>query len=336
MAKLRVGIIGLGIGEKHIPVFKIHSYCEVVSVCDFSEKKLSYVSGRFPGVVITKNADDILSDPTIDLVSVASYDNFHYEQVVKAIRNGKHVFVEKPLCLYPREAIEIRRALAYNRQVQLSSNLNLRTCPRFKRLRKLVLSGDMGKIFYLEGDYLWGRLQKLTNGWRKEMDFYSIVHGAAVHMVDLLMWLTKMRPVEVQGYGCSIATATSKFRYNDLAVILLKFRNKMVAKVSANGGCVHPHFHRVAVFGTKKTFIHDIAGAKLLESNHYNAEPVEIQDEYPAVEEKGKVISSFIESILDPKAKALVTTEDVFATMSVCFAAEKAIEKGEFVPIEYY
>ena len=65
----------------------------------------------------------------------------------------------------------------------------LRSCPLFIKIRQKIEEKTMGEIYYLEADYLWGRKQKLISGWRAEADFYSIIHGAAVHMIDLAVWL---------------------------------------------------------------------------------------------------------------------------------------------------
>lgn len=332
---LKAGIIGLGVGKKHIEAFNRHPGCKVTALCDFSEEKYAEAINEYPGMRITKEAKDILHDPELDIVSVASFDNYHYEHVISALENGKHLFVEKPLCLYPHEAISIRRVLDKNRDIRLSSNLPLRTCPRFVRLKEAVLSKEMGKLFYVEGDYFWGRIYKMTQGWRGKMEFYSIVLGAAVHMIDLLMWISGQYPLEVQGYGNQIATSGSSFRFKDFASILMKFENGMIAKVCANGGCVHPHFHRVTVFGTKKSFLHEISGGVWMESGQPEAERAEVVEKYPGIEERGKIITTFIDSILDPTARAIVPTEDVFSTISVCFAAEKAIKEEKPIEIEY-
>ena len=332
---MRAGIIGLGVGEKHIESYQGHPQCEVVALCDFSEEKISMVKNRYPGLKLTKKAEEILDDPEIDIVSIASFDNYHYEQIIQGLNNDKHLFVEKPLVLHPEEAKSIRKILNKKPSIRLSSNLNLRTTPRFIRLKEAVQSGELGRVYYLEGDYLWGRISKLTDGWRKEMDFYSIVHGAAVHMIDLILWIMEMKPLEVKGYGNRIATQNSGFKFNDFAVILMRFENGMIAKVSANGGCVHPHFHRMGVFGTKKTFSYDISGGKMIDSSDPNADIVALIEEYPATNERKKVITTFIDSILNTGTKPVVSCEEVFETLSVCFAAEKSIHENRSILVEY-
>ena len=80
MERLRVGIIGLGVGEKHIEAYQRHPGCEVVALCDFSSEKLSAIGSKYPGIPLTDKADDLLQDPDIDVVSIASYDNYHYDR----------------------------------------------------------------------------------------------------------------------------------------------------------------------------------------------------------------------------------------------------------------
>jgi len=332
---LNVGIIGLGVGEKHIPNFNAHPRARVTALCDVSEEKQALARERYPGVRVTGEADELLLAPDIDVVSIASYDDDHFSQAQAAMLQGKHVFVEKPLCLYRDEAVRLRDLLRKNPALRLSSNLNLRTCPRFLRMKYAIDSGETGRLFALEGDYLWGRVEKLTQGWRGRMPFYSIVYGAAVHMIDLLMWLKGERPVEVQGYGNGIATAGSGFRFHDAASLLLRFEDNLLARVAAYSGCVHPHFHRVAVFGTRKTFLHEMGGGKALTSSDPEAPIETLTEAYPGIEEKGKVITSFLDSILDSQAAPVVSADDVLDTMSVCFAAERAVQTGQPVRIEY-
>jgi predicted dehydrogenase len=335
MDELRAGIIGLGVGEKHIAAFNAHPNCKVTALCDFSKKKLDGLGKFFPNARCTGTASDVIDDPDIDIVSVASFDNYHFEHVSRAIQNGKHVFVEKPLCLQYHEAVEIRRLLSDNPDNKLSSNFSLRTCPRFVRVREAILSGEMGVIYYIEGDYLWGRINKLTEGWRKDMEFYSIIHGAAVHMIDLVLWITDMRPVEIQALGNKMATAGSGMKFNSFAVILMKFEDGSIAKISANGGCIHPHFHRLTVFGRKKTFIHDLLGSKWIDVTDPDVEKRDVVEDYPAKEKRGEVITSFVNSILSKGSMALIPCDDVFNTTSVCFAAEKAISSGRPIEVDY-
>lgn len=333
MKRLRVGIIGLGVGEKHIEGYQSHPDCEVIALCDFSDEKLAMARTKYPGMKLTRQADEILQDPEIQVVSIASYDNYHYHQIVEAINHNKHIFVEKPLCLYEDEAVHIRQLLQQKPDLKMSSNLILRLSPRFLQLKQMVKNGELGQLFYVEGDYDYGRLQKITEGWRGKIDFYSVVYGGAVHIIDLLLWLTGDRVVEVAAYGNDISSQGKGFRYNDMVVSILKFESGLIGKVTANFGCVRPHFHALSIYGTRATFVNGPEFAELFESRDPTQTSKKITTPYPGIEENG-LISSFVESILC-QTPAVVTTDDVFKTMSVCFAIEKATHQSKSVAVKY-
>jgi len=332
MKRLKAGIIGLGVGEKHIAGYQSHPDCEVVALCDFSEEKLKAAGDKYPGIKLTIQADELLNDPEIGIISIASYDNYHYEQIVQAISNDKHIFVEKPLCLYESEAAEIRRLLQEKPHLKLSSNLILRVVPRFRLLKQMIADGDLGQLFYVEGDYNYGRLHKITEGWRGKIDFYSVVYGGGVHVIDLLLWLTGDRAIEVASYGNNLSSQGS-FRYNDMVVAILKFQSGMVGKVAMNFGCVSPHFHALSIYGTKATFINGRDYGRFFESRDLNQPTREITAAYPGAH-KGTLIYSFIDSILN-RSQAEVTLENIFETMSVCFAVERATHQSSAVVVKY-
>ena len=169
--KLRVGVIGLGVGEKHVESYLSDDRCELKIVCDLERIKTDEILSRYPQINITQDPEDILTAKDIDIVSIASYDNYHSEQVVKALSNNKHVFVEKPICLSSNELKNIVNASNKNPELKLSSNLILRKSPRFIRLRELIKNDDFGKLYYIEGDYNYGRLHKITEGWRGEIPY---------------------------------------------------------------------------------------------------------------------------------------------------------------------
>ncbi len=324
---LRAGVIGLGVGEEHAVAYAAHPGCELVAICDSSEERLAAVGKDHSGVHSTTRPDEILEDPEIDLVSVASWDDAHHDQVTAALRSGKHVFVEKPLCQTEEQAREIFGVLRERPELRLSSNLPLREEPRFREVRELVRSGDLGEIYYVEGDYDYGRLWKLTEGWRGDLERYSVFLGGGVHIVDLILWLTGERAVRVSAAGNRIATEGSKFRHPDLVAALIEFEGGPVAKVTANFACVHPHFHGLEVFGTEGTFINGLEQGELWRAGEEGPERSTIDTPYPAAG-KGALIPSFVESIAG-KGSPLVSAEDVFAAMAVCFAAERSLESGQ-------
>ena len=152
-------------------------------------------------------------------------------------------------------------------------------------------------------------------------------------MVDLLLWLTEKRVVEVQGYGNNIVSSGTSFRHNDYAILLLKFEDGMLGKVSANLGCVFPHFHTLTLYGTDATFVNGQEVGLLYTGRGGEGSVQTIDAAYPGVQ-KGDLILSFVESIFQEQP-AVVSKEDVFQTMSVCFAMEQATRQTGPVTVEY-
>src|SRR3989338_80646 len=134
--KLNVCIIGLGVGEKHIDGYNRHPSCKITALCDFSHDKLNRAKDQYPHLKLYNDANAVLADPNIDIVSIASYDNYHYDQIVTAIKHDKHIFVEKPLCLYEEEARHIRSLLEAKPHLKMYSNLILRRSPLFRLLKQ--------------------------------------------------------------------------------------------------------------------------------------------------------------------------------------------------------
>jgi predicted dehydrogenase len=331
---LNAGVIGMGVGEKHARAYANHQNTVLKTVCDFDQEKLKELKENHSYSAIVNTDHQILEDEDIDIVSIASYDNYHSKQIVQAFENGKHVMAEKPLCLTLDEMLKIYAAQKQTKELKLSANHVLRSNSRFKKFKKDISDGKFGDVFYLEGDYYWGRKQKLF-GWRAEMNFYSIILGAAIHMIDLVMWLMDAKPVSVQVMGNDIASKNTNLKFNSFAVILLQFENGVIAKLTGNGGCVHPHFHGLKIFGTDLTAIHNQEGAFYLNSSEPSSESVPIVEPYPEKESRQKVIHSFVDSILDSSKTPIVPQQDVYDVMLVCFAAEEAMKSAKSINIEY-
>ncbi len=154
-------------------------------------------------------------------------------------------------------------------------------------------------------------------------------------MVDLVMWMMNMKPYEVIGYGNDITTKSRDMNYNDFATLSLKFENGIIAQIAAHGGCTHPHFHSLRIYGTKKTFLQSINSSVMLTSSDPQQEIENITHGYPSKETNATIIHSFIDSILDEGCDPIVTKDQVFDVMSVCFAAEEAIQENKPIKINY-
>ena len=331
MQRLRAAVIGLGVGEQHLAGYAAHPASEPVAVCDTDPARLAEVAARHPGLRATTDPGEVLGAADVDVVSVASYDSAHFAQIAAALQAGKHVFAEKPMVVEEQHAREVRRLLAANPELRLSTNVPLRRSPRFLELRARIAGGELGTLFHAEGDYDYGRRHKLTGGWRGNVEpAYSVVLGGAIHLVDLLLWLTGERPDAVAcAVGGDLATRGTAFAPDDFVLAVLRCPSGMTWKVSANLGCVSPHFHGLRIYGTGATFANGLPDGVL----HRPEGSTAVTTPYPAVA-KSDLIGPFLDAIVTGEP-GVIGADDVFAALSVCFAIERAHRSGAPEAIEW-
>ena len=329
--KLKIGVIGLGVGEQHVIGYQRIPNVEVTDICDIDPSVLKIVGDRNDVPNRHQNYKQITENPNIDVVSIASYDNCHAIQAISAFENGKHVMIEKPLALNRHEAEAILRAQQDNRRF-LSSNLVLRKSPRFQELKNWIAKGYFGEIVTIEGDYLHQILWKLTQGWRGEMEFYCVTYGGGIHMIDLMRWLLDEEIVEVCGMSNKKLTRGSKFNFDDTVTNLLKFKSGTLGRTTSNLGAQRPQIHGLSVYGTEKSFINDTPHAKLFHGD--NSEDIEIvETNYPGIDKFG-LLPDFISSIRKGDEPE-VSAKDVFRVMDICFACYESLKAKKTVNVDY-
>ena len=326
MKKINAAIIGFGIGQKHFEA--IHNYKEarVKIICEKNLNKIKFLKRKLPNIKITNNENEIFLNKEINLVSIASYDDDHYHQILKCIKNRKNIIVEKPMCLTLSQLRHIKKLLL-NSGLKITSNLVLRVNDLFMNIKKKVMRE---KIFYIEADYLWGRKNKLF-GWRSKIDNYSLILGAGIHVIDLVMWLLKKRPHSVYAVANNIITSATTFKKNSMALIVLEFPGNIIAKITANAVAMHEHFHELRVFTDKKTINNTLNGSftitkDTLKKNKYS---------YPNKANRKNLIQNFLDCIANNKKKPIISKKEQFDLMSVCFAAEDSIKKNKKIKIRY-
>ena len=190
---------------------------------------------------------------------------------------------------------------------------------------------DRKKVFYIEADYIWGRIHKLYE-WRSDIKNYSLTLGGGIHVIDLAMWLLNNRPISVQAYGNNLATQNSKFKKLSFILYILKFPNNVIVKVSANAASQYNHFHELKIFQKGKTFIHSLKGTFFFD--HNNKETI-IHSRYPDKENRKKLIHCFIDNLLDFKKKPIISLQEQIDLMTVCFAADQSLRVKKEVNIDY-
>ncbi|MCW0234935.1 MAG: Gfo/Idh/MocA family oxidoreductase [Ferrovibrio sp.] len=328
---MRVGIVGLGVGEAHLRSYESLPDCEVSVICDIDPDRLQLIGNRYGVARRTTDWRHVTEATDIDIVSICSYDDAHSEQCISAFQNGKHVFVEKPVALFRRDAEAILRAQQDAKRT-LSSNLILRESPRFKELRRQVQAGEYGEIICIEGDYLHDILWKIIRGWRGQMPYYSTIYGGGIHLIDLMRWIVGAEVAEVATFGNKILTRDTSYRFDDTFLTMLKFQNQTLGKCLTTLGPARPKFHALNVYGTKRSFENDTPDAKVFSGDQPENES-KVVTPYPGME-KGDLIPEFVEAISNHR-QPNVNHIDVFRVMDVCFAAMEAAEQRRTISISY-
>ena len=332
--KIGVAVIGLGIGEQHARAYHKMNDCVIHWFYDLSYIKAKVVADELGQGRVATCFEEILHDPKVQIVSIASYDSDHFDQVVAALDAGKHVFVEKPICRTIDELEIVKKAwIRHRNKLKLSSNLVLRSAPLYQWLKRKVESEGLGEIYAFDGDYLYGRLHKITQGWRQSETDYSVMLGGGIHLVDLMLWLTGENPTSAYVAGNKICTQNTSFNYYDHISALLTFPSSMMGRITSHFGCVHRHHHVIRVFGTQATFIYDDSGPRL----HKTRESASLAAPvcHPALPgTKGDLIPAFVDAVMCDSDWSQ-HTQNMFDVISVCVACDAAILANSPQEIKY-
>lgn len=150
--KLKVGIIGTGwISEAHIESYLRCPDAEIVAAADLVEGKAQALFEKMgvSGVRFYPDHKTMLANEKLDVVSVCTYNRTHAECTIDALHAGVHVLVEKPMCVTLEEAVAMRRAEKESGKI-LSIGFQPRFDENMQHIKKIVQSGVLGKIYYVQ------------------------------------------------------------------------------------------------------------------------------------------------------------------------------------------
>lgn len=330
---LNVAIIGLGVGEQHAHAYVRDDRCRVSWLFDLDMPKAEEVLGRVGDGRLAESYEAVLDDQATTVVSLATYDDRHYGEVIQAFGAGKHVFVEKPLCRTMDELRHVVQAWCDGGRPHLASNLVLREAPLYTWLKAEIAAGTLGDIYAIDGEYLYGRLPKITEGWRKDVRDYSVMEGGGIHIIDLMLDMVGERPNTVHTIGNRVATQDTDFQYDDFQAATFTFPSGVIGRIGANFACVHRHHHVLRVFGTRATFIYDDAGPRLHTTRDENVEATPVRQN-PLPAGKGVLIPAFIDAIVSGQDSGPAAQRE-FDLVSVCAHSDISHATGQTVTIEY-
>lgn len=183
-----LGVVGLGYwGPNLVRNFARMDGARLKYCCDLDMARLARVAKTYPSVTTTQRVDDIMQDPQVQAVVVATSVPTHREVAIKALEAGKHVFVEKPLALTREEAEELV-ALADQRNLTLMVGHLLVYHPAVTRIKEIIGAGDLGEVRYIYS-------QRLNLG--KVRSEENALWSLAPHDISIMLYFMDAEPDEV-------------------------------------------------------------------------------------------------------------------------------------------
>lgn len=151
--KLKIGIIGTGwIADAHINCYKQMPDVEIVAGADLVEGKAEafFKKWEVEGVRCYRSHTEMLeAEGDLNAVSICTYNKTHAECAIAALNKGLHVLLEKPMCVTTEEAIEIMKAEKKSGKI-LSIGFQPRLDENMKKIKEIVDSGELGRIYYIQ------------------------------------------------------------------------------------------------------------------------------------------------------------------------------------------
>jgi predicted dehydrogenase len=198
MAKIKVAVVGAGIGKVHLQGYQAHPQAEVVALCDLNQGLARQVATEFNVPQVFDDLTQMLRAVPLDAISVCVPNKFHLPVVVECLQAGVNVLCEKPLA---RTAAEGKKMVAAAEAAGklLMVQFNNRYRPESALLKQYADSGELGEVYFARAG--WIRRNGIP-GWgswftQREMAGGGPLIDLAVHMLDLTMWLMSNPEPEV-------------------------------------------------------------------------------------------------------------------------------------------
>jgi UDP-2-acetamido-3-amino-2,3-dideoxy-glucuronate N-acetyltransferase len=241
MNKKFIAHIGLGYWGKNI-LRNLYELNVLKIACDSSEDTITERKKQFPEVEYTTKIEDIISNPEIKAVTIATPAETHYELAKKFLLSGKDVFVEKPIALAVKEGEELVEIAEKQGRILMVGHI-LQYHPAVIKLKELISSGSLGKIKYIYSNRLnIGKIRTEEN----------ILWSFAPHDISIILDLVGDELVEVSAFAGNYLMP----KIYDIAIITLKFKNEIRAHIFVSW--LHPFKEqRLVIIGSKAMVVFD-------------------------------------------------------------------------------
>jgi predicted dehydrogenase len=257
---LYVGIIGFGgAGMAQYRHFQALG-CEVTAIYDPKPDGIGRAKTVAPTILATNSFEELLASG-INTVAVCSPDKTHADYVMAAMEAGLHVVCEKPLTESLEGCRRILSAEANANGIVAAVQHQMRFLPVHLEMKRLVRSGRLGRISYIEGYYVHNLTSRasLYDNWRFTDNATPLVYSGC-HFVDLLRWLLEDEVEEVTGMANNISFP--EYPESDLNVVLLRFKSGVIGKVVVAFGAGRPQDHSVRIYGTEMSIENNMLFSK--------------------------------------------------------------------------
>ncbi len=213
---IKIGIIGFGNwGPKLVRNFTENNSCVVKKVADQNKDRLAMLQKIHPAIEGVMLTDEIIKDPGIDAVVIASPLHTHYELAHKALERGKHILIEKPMTSTSEQAMRLIEFAGKKQKVLMVDHTLLYT-GAVQKIKELVDNGEIGKLNYFDASRInLGSFQPDVN----------VLWDLASHDLSILNFLYREKPVGVNATGIS----HTGNRVENIAYLTLKYQSGFIA-----------------------------------------------------------------------------------------------------------
>ena len=193
---IKAGIVGTGfIGPAHLEALRRNN----IAVVGLAEASPELAKEKASGLGIEKayaSYDEMLVDPIIDVIHLATPNYLHYDHARAALNAGKHVVCEKPLAMNSQQSGDLVKVAKESGLVNVI-NFNIRFYPMAQQARTMVQNGEIGDLFILQGSYLQDWLLLPTDwNWRLEPELGGSIRAVGdigSHWLDLMSFITGLK-----------------------------------------------------------------------------------------------------------------------------------------------
>jgi predicted dehydrogenase len=243
MTPVRVAAIGCGYwGPNVIRNLDATTGFELHTVCDANPTRLQAVAARYPTARATTAAEEVLDDPSIDAVYLATPVSTHFDLARRALDNGKHVLIEKPLATRVADA-EALAALAAARQRVLMVGHTFVFSPPVRKVKELIDGGEVGPIYYVETTRVnLGLFQKDV----------SVLWDLGPHDLSILMYWLGEVPRTVSARGRTYTDETLE----DVAFVTVEFPSGILAQIQLSW-LAPTKLRRTSIVGRQRMIVYD-------------------------------------------------------------------------------